>query len=172
MVNAEDSKRAFVAVGSNLGNRIANCRKAVKLVCQRQGVNLDKVSGFYETAPVDIDSDNWFINGVFSVLTTLSPVQLLELLLQVEGQMGRDRAKGPDRIIDLDLLSMEGVSRRPNQESNLELPHPRFADRPFVLVPWSEIAPDLVVEGYSMSISQLLSCLDFDPLSIKKVEDF
>ncbi len=169
---SSEGKRAFVAVGSNLGDKVANCRKAIFLVSRHEGVLFKRCSGFYETPPVGISSNNWFINAVFEVQTTYSPLDFLEMLLQVERQMGRDRAAGPDRIIDLDLLDVEGVSRQPDAVSNLELPHPRFAERDFVLVPWAEIAPDVVPAGYTATVGQLLHRLHIDSSSIKKVEDF
>ncbi len=165
-------RQTFIAVGSNLGDRIKNCRNAIFRICGRQGIRFKRASSFYETAPVGINSKRWFINGVFEVESILAPLELIEVLLEIEAEMGRDRSLGPDRIIDLDLLNMKGVTRRPDESSNLELPHPRFPQRAFVLMPWSEIAPGCVAEGYKQTIRQLLNRLDVDGGMIRKVEDF
>lgn len=164
-------KRAFIAIGSNLGDKVANCKRAVALVTGHEGVRLKNISSFYETEPVDMDSDHLFVNGVFEIETRLSPERLLALLLEVEKQMGRDRSRGKDRVIDLDILAMEGVVRVPDEKSNLEIPHPRFAKRSFVLLPWAQIAPDYKVEGYNSTVRQLLDNLDFDDKAMPKLED-
>ncbi len=164
-------KRAFIAIGSNLGDKVDNCKRAVALVTGHEGVHFKNISGFYETAPVDMDSDHLFVNAVFEIETRLSPEKLLALLLQVEKQMGRDRSRGKDRVIDLDILAMDGVIRVPDEESNLEIPHPRFAKRSFVLLPWAQIAPDYKVEGYHSTVRQLLDNLEFDEKAMPKLED-
>ena len=162
---------AFIAVGSNLGDRVRNCREAIRQVSHTPGVELVSVSSLYETAPVGIASNKRFINAVFEVLTTLTPLDLMEVLLRVEKKMGRDRSLGPDRVIDLDLLAVEGEARMPDERSDLELPHPRFSERDFVLVPWAEIAPQFVPEGFDLTISQILEKLTVFDASMKKVED-
>jgi len=167
----EKSRPAFIAVGSNLGDRVRNCKEAIKLVCQTPGVELVAVSSLYETAPFGISSDKRFINGVFEVSTILTPLELMEVLLRVEKKMGRDRSLGPDRVIDLDLLAIEGELRMPDEKGDLELPHPRFSERDFVLVPWAEIAPDFVPEGFDLSIKHILQKLMLCDASMKKVEE-
>ncbi len=171
MSDERKKRSAFIAVGSNLGDRIGNCREAIRLVCQTPGVKHVAVSSLYETAPVGIASDKRFINGVFEVSTTLTPLELMEVLLRVEKKMGRDRSLGPDRVIDLDLLAVEGEARMPDEKGDLELPHPRFSERDFVLVPWAEIAPQFVPEGFSLNISQILEKLTVFDASMKKVEE-
>ncbi|NPA94297.1 MAG: 2-amino-4-hydroxy-6-hydroxymethyldihydropteridine diphosphokinase [Thermodesulfobacteria bacterium] len=171
MSGTKRSLRAFIAVGSNLGARVSNCKRAVSMVDESPGVDCLSRSSLYETAPVGINSQRPFVNGVFEVRTTLGPLDLLDVLLEVEKQMGRDRSQGPDRVIDLDLLNMEGVTRQPDERSDLELPHPRLADRDFVLVPWAEIAPDVVVEGLGKTVRELLECLSSLESVIRKVEE-
>ncbi len=141
------------------------------MVSENPGVEFMAGSSLYETAPVGITSDKPFVNGVFEIKTSLGPLGLLDVLLCVEKKMGRDRSKGPDRIIDLDLLNMEGITRRPDEISNLELPHPRLSERDFVLVPWAEIAPDLVVEGLGQTVKVLLDSLSSCGSLIRKLEE-
>ncbi len=171
MPDERKKRPAFIAVGSNLGDRVRNCREAIRQVSHTPGVELVSVSSLYETAPVGIASDKRFINAVFEVLTTLTPLELMEVLLRVEKKMGRDRSLGPDRVIDLDLLAVEGELRIPDEKGDLELPHPRFSERDFVLVPWTEIAPDFVPEGFDLSINQILKKLTLCDASMKKVEE-
>ena len=171
MPDERKKRTAFIAVGSNLGDRVRNCREAIRQVSHTPGVELVSVSSLYETAPVGIASNKRFINAVFEVLTTLTPLDLMEVLLRVEKKMGRDRSLGPDRVIDLDLLAVEGEARMPDERSDLELPHPRFSERDFVLVPWAEIAPQFVPEGFDLTISQILQKLTVFDASMKKVEE-
>ncbi len=161
------NRRIFIAIGSNLGNRIKNCQKAIDMVCDHKDIELVKCSSFYETRPADIDSNNWFINAVFEIRAKIGAEALMEYLLNVEKALGRDRAKGPDRTVDLDLLYVEGISKNTQR---LTLPHPRFFKRDFVLMPWAEIAPNFFIKELGRDISSLLRCLEIDPSSIYKVE--
>jgi 2-amino-4-hydroxy-6-hydroxymethyldihydropteridine diphosphokinase len=130
---------AAVALGSNVGDRLGNLRRAV--------ARLDpvKTSSVYETAPVGEANQPAFLNAVALVETDLGPRQMLDALLAIERACGRvrDPARrwGP-RTIDLDLLVHGGAVVA---EAGLTLPHPRLADRRFVLEPLAEIAPDLLI---------------------------
>ena len=150
-------RRAFIGLGSNLGDRAENCRAALEMMERHQDIEVIRCSSLYETEPVGIDSDRWFINAVAEIVTSLGPRELLQELLLVEAGMGRDRSQGPDRVIDLDILMIEGIIE--DGANGPEIPHPRFHERPFVLVPWSEIAPDTIVEPMGKSIAELLSLL-------------
>lgn len=132
---------AFVALGSNLGDRQANLNRAVELLKQH-GVEVLKVSTFIETEPYGVTDQPRFLNGACMVKTELSPLELLRLLLSVEKEMGRVRLRHwGERNIDLDLLLYEGVMM---DTEELRLPHPDMANRDFVMLPLAELAPSLI----------------------------
>ncbi len=144
--------KAFIAIGSNIPPRREHITKALELLKKNPKVSLRQCSDLYETKPVGMDSTLWFLNGVCEIYTDLKPMKLMRLLLHIEEKLGRNRALGMDREIDLDLLYYD------NQILDIEgltLPHPRLAQRSFVLQPWREIAPDLVVAPWNKSISEL-----------------
>ena len=131
---------AFVALGSNLGDREANLNRAVELLKQR-GVDVVKVSTFIETEPYGVTDQPRFLNGACMVKTELEPLELLRLLLSVEKEMGRVRLRHwGERNIDLDLLLFEDVLM---DTEELRLPHPDMANRDFVMLPLAELVPDL-----------------------------
>ena len=135
--------RAYVGLGSNLGEREATLREALTRLGELDGVALVAVSSFRETDPVGNVDQPRFVNGAAEIETNLGPRELLDRLLEVERSLGRDRSReerwGP-RTVDLDLLLYgdETVG-----EVGLEIPHPRLAERPFVLEPLLELDPEL-----------------------------
>ena len=158
-------ERAYIGVGSNLGNRIDHCQKAMETISRLPGMTGMVRSSLYETAPVPPASGGWFVNGVASAETTLPPEVLLRELQRLEQVMGRPavRARGDDRNIDLDLLLVGShVVERPD----LVLPHPRLHLRRFVLVPLCELAPGLRHPVLGLTMRELLDCLD-DPSHVR-----
>lgn len=134
--------RAFIGLGSNLGDREAALRGALELL----GEDVVAVSSFRETEPVGYLDQPAFLNAAAALETGLEPRALLERLLGVERELGRTR-EGPrhgPRTIDLDLLVYDD---RVIDEPGLVVPHPRLAERRFVLEPLAELDPDLVVPG-------------------------
>ena len=135
--------RAFVGLGSNLGEREATLWKALEGLGATEGIEVVAVSSFRETDPVGKVDQPRFVNAAAALETSLRPRELLERLLDVERSLGRDRAVeerwGP-RTLDLDLLLYGGESI---DEPGLEVPHPRLAERAFVLEPLLELDPDL-----------------------------
>lgn len=130
---------AYLGLGSNLGNREANIDTALKYVSQR--MRMGKISSIYDTEPLGNINQPRFLNIACQVFTHLSPTGLLALAKGIEGKMGRRGKSGQPRIIDIDILFYgETVLDTPD----LTIPHPRIAERSFVLVPMTEIAPDLV----------------------------
>ena len=137
----EEAILAWVAFGSNLGDREAHIDRALALIAESGEVELGRRSTIRETAPVGGPPQGAFLNGVVELRTRLGPRALLDLLLRVEASLGRVRTErfGP-RTIDLDLLF---YGTRIIDEPGLEVPHPRLIERAFVLEPLAEIAPDL-----------------------------
>jgi 2-amino-4-hydroxy-6-hydroxymethyldihydropteridine diphosphokinase len=137
---------AYVALGANLGDREATLRAALELLDAHEAISVEAVSSLRDTEPVGLEEQPRFLNGAARLTTTLTPRTLLDVLLEVERRLGRTREGvrfGP-RTVDLDLL-LHGDERL--AEPGLTVPHPRLHERPFVLEPLHELAPDLVVPG-------------------------
>lgn len=130
-------RQAFIGAGANLGNRAATLAGAVARLRASSGVLTVEASSVYETNPVGVVDQPMFLNLVIGVETTLTPEALLRALLTIESEFGRVRVErwGP-RTLDLDLLLFEGETRA---EPELQLPHPRMFERPFVTVPLREL---------------------------------
>ena len=131
---------AYIALGSNLGDKEKNLRRALLLLTQ-QGVEVVRVSSFLSTEPYGVTDQPQFLNAVACVRTSLAPLALLNVLLATELAMGRVRLRHwGERNIDLDLLLYEDVVL---DLPRLHLPHPDMQNRDFVLLPLAEIAPTL-----------------------------
>jgi 2-amino-4-hydroxy-6-hydroxymethyldihydropteridine diphosphokinase len=131
--------RAYVGLGSNLGDRAQTLRAALDRLAATPGVEVVAVSSLRETDPVGPVTDQpRFLNGAAALETSLSPRRLLEVLLEVEADFGRTRSglPGGPRTLDLDLL-LYGDERV--NEAGLQVPHPRLHERPFVLEPLQEL---------------------------------
>ena len=143
---------AYIALGSNLGDKEKNLRRAIMLLLQ-QGIDVEKVSSFISTEPYGVTDQPQFLNAVCRVSTSLAPLALLDVLLATELAMGRVRLRHwGERNIDLDLLLYEDVVM---DEPRLRLPHPDMQNRDFVLLPLAEIAPELVHPTLKKSIKEL-----------------
>lgn len=155
---------SFIALGSNLGDREDNLRRAIEMISRQ--MSLTEMSSVYETEPMYNESQNWFLNCVVSVETNLKPRDLLERLQNMEHEMGRKRTEryGP-RLIDLDILFYDDeiVS-----EPGLEIPHPKITERLFVLMPLAEISPDLVHPVLKKRITELVDILKSDKKVVKR----
>jgi 2-amino-4-hydroxy-6-hydroxymethyldihydropteridine diphosphokinase len=132
--------RAFLGLGSNLGDRAANLRTAI-VDLEAAGATVRAASSVWETEPVDAPGQDWFLNMVVEVEVDETPLALLDILLAIERRAGRKRAeRNAPRTLDLDLLVFEDLRV---MGPRLCLPHPRMWQRRFVLAPLAEIAPDL-----------------------------
>ncbi|HHW41764.1 MAG TPA: 2-amino-4-hydroxy-6-hydroxymethyldihydropteridine diphosphokinase [Syntrophomonadaceae bacterium] len=138
--NGKIGNRAFIGLGSNMGDRMAYLETALREITAQPGIRLVKASSYYESEPVGYRDQDWFINRVVEVETTLAPLELLRVLQGIENRLGRKRLIrwGP-RVIDLDLL-LYGDLVLTGEE--LTVPHERMYERNFVLIPLNEIAPE------------------------------
>ena len=144
---------AYIGLGSNEGDRLQALEEALGLLKKHNGITLSAVSPVYETDPVDI-AGKPFLNAAAQVKTSLAALQFLSVLNEIERVMGRTRTPGrkTSRFIDLDLLLFGNTV---STSRTLTLPHPRMKYRRFVLVPLSDLDPDLVIPGGTSSVSQV-----------------
>lgn len=150
--------RAFIGIGSNLGDRKANFLEAIDRIQKLPSTRIVKQSSLYESEPLG-DAKTWFVNAVIEVETEFSADELLKRLKGIETTMGRKRVRGKrwgSRIMDLDILffNNEIISKR-----TLKVPHPEIQNRRFVLAPLSELAPQLIHPKLTLSVSELLAGL-------------
>src|SRR4029434_223786 len=152
---------AYVGIGSNLGDKVKNCIEAIQQIHAHAECEVLRISSFYETEPLskhNVQPGGWYVNGAVKIKTRLGAVKLLNLLLEVEGKLGRpaERQTGAPRTIDLDLLfyNDEIIKTGP-----LRVPHPELHKRRFALEPLAEIAPDLIHPVKGLKVETLLNHL-------------
>lgn len=149
-------QRVFIGLGSNLGDRATILQQAIQKLEER-GVVVVAMSQVMETEPVGFRSDHPFLNQVIEVSDALGPQELLQLTQEIERELGRSRKSHQglysDRTCDLDLILYGDLVLK---EAELEIPHPRFRERRFVLQPLAEIAPEVVDPVTGRQIKELL----------------
>jgi 2-amino-4-hydroxy-6-hydroxymethyldihydropteridine diphosphokinase len=147
----------YLSLGSNLGDRRAQMEDALARL-ETERVRIVKRSSLYETEPVEVTDQPWFLNCAVEAQTELAPRDLLDAIDRIEQQLGRERAiaRGP-RTIDIDVLLYDAITLHTPQ---LEIPHPRMAQRRFVLMPLAEIAPSLMHPTSQRTIADLLAACD------------
>ncbi|MEM7008076.1 MAG: 2-amino-4-hydroxy-6-hydroxymethyldihydropteridine diphosphokinase [Thermodesulfobacteriota bacterium] len=156
----------YISIGSNLGDRIENCKKAIDEMGAFSKVV--KVSSFYETEPVGKEDQPEFINLAAEIDTELPPYELLSELNKIEHKLGRERhEKWEPRIIDLDIIFYDDLL---SKNDGLQIPHPRAHLRRFVLEPICEIDPEFVHPEYKLTVSELLKNINDDKAVIKIVD--
>lgn len=163
-------RRTVISIGSNLGERMFNLQGAVDALGDTPEVWLTGVSSVYETAPVGApEGSEDYLNAIVTIDTTLSARTLLDRALAIESAYGRERGDdvvlNAPRTLDVDLIV---VGDRHADDEHLTLPHPRAAERAFVLVPWFELEPDASIPGYG-PIAELLEKTGTD--GVTKRED-
>lgn len=157
---------AYLGLGSNLGDRVGFIQQAVCLLGGSDNIKIVSTSSFYETEPWHIKTENWFVNAVIAISTSLYPYQLLNLCNTVESRLGRNREDESgcnDRTIDIDILFYDDkIVNDCENGKKLIIPHPKVQERAFMLVPLLEIAPCYVHPVFKKSISDIYDEID-DP---------
>ena len=149
-------KTVYLGLGSNLGDRAATLAAALQKLDSPE-LRLTRASGLYETEPMGLREQPWFLNQVAEFQTTLFPRQLLQRTKKIENELGRKRGvrNGP-RTLDIDILLFGSTIVR---SEKLEIPHPRFRERRFVLAPLAELNPDLRDPVSGQQVKALLAGL-------------
>ena len=159
---------AYIGIGSNLGDKVGQCEKAIAEILKVDQNKLHAKSSFFKTKPLGYASQDWFINGVIKIETQLEPLQLLRALKRIESRLGREETFrwGP-RTIDLDILFFDEKEIRTEE---LQIPHPLLQERQFVLIPLAEIDRGLIHPVLKKSIGELLEDLKEDQ-GVEKIEN-
>ena len=148
--------QAFIALGSNLQDPQAQVERALQTIANTANITLIKASSLYKTSPVGYENQPDFINAVAEIETDLNPIALLQTLLEIETQHGRERPfPNAPRVLDLDVLLYEGVS---TNTPELTLPHPRMHNRGFVMLPLAEIAPKINIGNHGYADDLAAKC--------------
>ncbi len=160
----------FISVGSNIGDKLDNCLTGIAALTAPAEASLLGASRFFRTSPVDYADQDWFVNAVVSIRTTMAPLALLDKLVSIQRQMGRkaDAVRFGPRVLDLDILLYdERVIRSPR----LTIPHPRMHKRAFVLQPICDINPSIVHPVLGQTVADLLSHLDDEGQQVIPLEN-
>lgn len=160
----------FLSVGSNLGDKLDNCRKGIAALGESGDSELLGTSRFYRTSPVDYTDQDWFVNAAVKIGTTLDPFSLLDELVAIQRRMGRksDAIRFGPRELDLDILLYDDrIIRTPK----LEIPHPRMHKRAFVLQPICDINPTIVHPVLGRTAADLLDRLNDDAQQVVVLEN-
>ncbi len=145
----------YIGIGSNLGDKLNHCEKAISEILKIDHHKLLAKSSFFKTQPVGNTSQDWFVNGVIKIETPLEAVELLRTLKTIESRLGRMKTYrwGP-RTIDLDILFFDDEEIHTEE---LQIPHPHIQDRQFVLTPLAEIDRNLVHPVFKKPVHELLN---------------
>ena len=154
----------YLQLGSNIGDRLDNLDQSIKIITERIGNVLEK-SSVYESTPWGVENQKNFLNQVIFVKSNFDPYTILDLVLQIEKDMGRIRIeKWGERIIDIDILFIDDLII---ESENLCIPHEFISKRKFVLQPMCEIAPGFIHPKLNKTISQLLEeCIDDEKVNV------
>lgn len=154
-----ENHTAYIGAGSNIGNKFLNCQNGIDTLLKSGKAVLKDQSRFYKTEPVDYNDQDWFVNFVVKIETTLDPLQLLNKLKSIERDAGRlnDPIKFGPRILDLDIIFFDDLV---TNSSGMIIPHPRMHKRRFVLRPMCDIDPKIVHPVLEKDVRYLLDMLD------------
>ncbi|AFS79108.1 2-amino-4-hydroxy-6-hydroxymethyldihydropteridine pyrophosphokinase FolK [Gottschalkia acidurici 9a] len=137
------SKQAYLGIGGNIGDTRGNIERSIELLKENSEIQVTQISSFYETEPVGYTDQDWFLNIVVEIKTSLEPFDLLKYCQYIENELKRERVIrwGP-RTIDVDVLLYEGFI---SDDEVLTVPHPRMTERAFAMIPLYEINKNLVI---------------------------
>ncbi|WP_347450860.1 2-amino-4-hydroxy-6-hydroxymethyldihydropteridine diphosphokinase [Acetoanaerobium noterae] len=160
--------KAFLSLGSNMGDRLEYLSKAIDKIAEIQGCNILNKSRVYETEPWGYENQEAFLNLCISIETSLSPYELLESLQTIELELDRVRKIhwGP-RTIDIDILLFDDIIC---EDDKLTIPHPRMSERAFVLIPLYDIEKNLIIDG--IKLEDLINKIDTRGIKEYKKNDF
>jgi len=160
--------KAFLSLGSNMGDRLEYLSKAIDKIAEIQGCNILNKSRVYETEPWGYENQEAFLNLCISIETSLSPYGLLESLQTIELELDRVRKIhwGP-RTIDIDILLFDDIIC---EDDKLTIPHPRMRERAFVLIPLYDIEKNLIIDG--IKLEDLINKIDTRGIKEYKKNDF
>ena len=160
--------KAFLSLGSNMGDRLEYLSKAIDKIAKIQGCNILNKSRVYETEPWGYENQEAFLNLCISIETSLSPYELLESLQTIELELDRVRKIhwGP-RTIDIDILLFDDIIC---EDDKLTIPHPRMSERAFVLIPLYDIEKNLIIDG--IKLEDLINKIDTRGIKEYKKNDF
>jgi 2-amino-4-hydroxy-6-hydroxymethyldihydropteridine diphosphokinase len=154
--------RAYIALGSNLGDRIGQMQSALKALAADNQLKVLQISPLYENRAVGMGEADDFLNAMAEVETSMAPLALLDCCLKVESKLGRVRTKDwAPRTIDLDIIA---YGDEVIEHERLQVPHPRIAERDFVVHPLCAIAPDVEIRG--QRVSHMAAALPMDSLTL------
>lgn len=164
-----EAKTVYIAIGSNVGEKLNNCRKAIDLINSSDGCTVRGISRFYRTEPVGVTAQEWYVNAVIHIETILGPHELLRCLLSIESDMGRvRREKWEARVIDLDILLYGNEIIRMGE---LTVPHPLMHQRRFVLMTMVQLNPGLIHPVLGKSMSELMDDLEIEGQAVVPLSD-
>jgi len=151
---------AYIGIGSNLGDKIHHCEKAISAILKIDRHKLLAKSSLFKTQPIGYTSQDWFVNGVIKIETDLEAPELLRTLKTIESQLGRiETFRWGPRTIDLDILFFDDNEIHTEE---LQIPHPLIQDRQFVLIPMAEIDRNLIHPVFKKTVQELLNNLKED----------
>ena len=161
---------AYICVGSNLGDKLDNCRRAIVELTRGEASRLIEQSPIYRTEPVDYQDQDWFVNYVVKIATHLEPLHLLQKLKSIEAGAGRkqDAVRFGPRVLDLDIVFYDNLVMHAPQ---LSIPHPRMHKRRFVLRPVCDIDPHIKHPVLGRTVQSLLDDLDETEQRIIRIDD-
>ena len=155
----------YLGLGSNLGDRVGYIQQAVQMLKDNNDIKIINASSFYETEPVGIKSERWFVNAVIALETNIEPENLLKICIEIESILGRKRESlnkklnYESRNIDIDVLFYDDLIL---STDIIQIPHPKVHQRAYTLVPMLELAPDFVHPIFNSSIINIHTTL-LDP---------
>jgi 2-amino-4-hydroxy-6-hydroxymethyldihydropteridine diphosphokinase len=170
MSRTPSSHIAYIAVGSNIGDKRRNCLDGLERLTENGQIDILAVSGFYKTEPVDYIDQEWFVNAVAKIGTRLDPFDLLKAMTAVEVVLGRrrDGVRFGPRVIDLDIIFYD---HRVIDSAQLVVPHPRMHKRRFVLAPICDIDPELLHPVLNVTMKRLLEDLDISGQDLTRLDE-